>query len=116
MDKVLALVELKERINTVGFNRYQYIGVDEDTGQKCFCSVGHLLDICGVDMEPILEDEEINSYPVTNYRTREAVVEPLLELGFTETQLDRIQTLNDADNKATLNSYIDGLIAGTEDD
>jgi hypothetical protein len=73
MNKEQALVELKERINTVGFIQHQYIEEKED-GTKCFCSVGHLLDICGMDMNPILEDEGVNGYPILNYRTRELVL------------------------------------------
>jgi hypothetical protein len=113
MDKVTALVELKERINTVGYNQCEYIVANADG--PCYCSIGHLMNICGVDLKPFVEDDSLNS---TNIRAIgvDNLIKPLLELGFTLIELDNIQERNDDGDKGLLNTYIDVLIARNEEE
>lgn len=92
MDKQHILDTLKARIREQGVieNRY-YI---QREGKSCFCAIGHLMDICGVDMEGIRI--QANSEPLVNIDQRfPHYMEPLYKAGFTLDELSKLQDVND---------------------
>lgn len=76
---------VKQRIEETGLIEKQY------TDGTCFCVVGHIMDVCGVDMNEIKEKynkEKMYKLPAT-------LLEPVYKQGFSLDQLEFFIQVND---------------------
>lgn len=99
LKKVDALKRLKKKVLKYGVIGYQYVGKNPD-GKRCHCAVGHLMNLCGVDMDKISMtcNSEIISM-VSQESVGGNIIAPLLEVGFTVSELNKLQTVNDNGTK-----------------
>lgn len=109
MKKKEALQVLKNRIKTDGVIKYSYIKKD-DEGKACYCAVGHLMDICGVDMEIFQDDAELNGESIERAYRQDDIFQPVKELGFTIDELHIMQSYNDGQDVDRLTQYIEALM------
>lgn len=106
MGKDELMLGLRKRLATAPVINNRYVGDD-----GCFCAIGHLMDMTGVNMN------EVRAYANSTTITRLVVerplfLRPLLIAGFAVDELQRIQDLNDGydtekERKDHLGRYID---------
>lgn len=106
------LTQLKERVQTEPVIYAKYVDVRD--GRKCFCTIGHLMNVCEVDIGRLEADYKLNGnfigdIDMTRFR------DPLEQAGLTRTELVELQRLNDYpedddERPASVLPYIDKLL------
>jgi hypothetical protein len=105
MNKLDILKQAKENIQRDGVIDYQYVGVVE--GKECFCAVGHLMNVCGMDLTLYREDKFYNGEPV--YLIQDDFI-PLIDKGFSISELEILQKTNDAGTQDEVLLVLDKMI------
>lgn len=105
------LKQVKKRIASQGVESGEYV-VNKD-GKRCFCVLGHMMDLCGVDMEALEKDGPQNHTDVIFLKKKYS--NPILAKGFTMRELEQLQLLNDsgpdmAYRLTELNTIIDEMV------
>lgn len=84
MNKKDILIHVAECISEQGVVRHRYYE------KGCYCAVGHLARVCNMDMKPLMDNNK-----ETVYTLGEVTLKPILDLGFSMTELDILQNTND---------------------
>lgn len=83
--------EFKQRIEEQGFREHEYVQYID--GKDCYCAVGHVMAICGVDIDTITDDGADNTMAIGTFPAEDLM--PLLEYGLTVDELSALQAIND---------------------
>lgn len=115
--KLRTLQKLRKKVQKYGVIDCEYIR--ERDGKDCYCAVGHLMNVCGVDMDTIkscYNGDNIGSFDVSN---AEKLIQPILDEGFHMLDLQRLQGVNDSHGdhvrKREVLTFIDEMIKEEED-
>jgi hypothetical protein len=114
-NKKEALLKLKERIQTQGIYPHEYL-TKLETGECRYCAVGHLMQICGINVGTLVENSQ-NSSRITSISKE--LIQPLIDQGFDYSELNQIQKYNDSlevNKLDKLYNYIDKLSAQEQEE
>lgn len=110
MNKIEVLETVKKRVEEQGVSQYRYVDASESSNTECFCAVGHVMAVCGVNLDLFKENSFLNRYGIDRMFRSDApemtdleqpilddyILDPLKEAGFTFMELASIQELNDS--------------------
>jgi len=92
-NKKRVLEKLKKKVQKHGVITAEYVG--NMGGKTCYCAVGHLMTLCGVDMEEVKMMYNSDVIGVFENSNRRKLIQPMLDEGFTMSDLRRLQIIND---------------------
>lgn len=116
-NKKRVLEKLKKKVQKYGVISCEYVG--NLNGKTCYCAVGHLMNLCEVDMEEVrmmYNGDNVGSFENSNGMK---LIAPVLNEGFTIRELHILQMINDdvrdSERKKEVLEHIDFMIQELEE-